>query len=142
MRWDGCGLRMRRLERLGLGLMFAMLAGCSHPPQKYEPDAPGNVLNGPARWVGWLPEPVQPQDFVVAGRPNEVQYMAVGVKPNDHPIKPRKPDEVKQLEKELDTARSAQEKAQGIDPNPPPVKKQKKPKPDDTTQPAPATNGQ
>ncbi|RFB80978.1 hypothetical protein [Methylovirgula sp. 4M-Z18] len=122
---------MRNLARLSLFCVLAGLAGCSHPPEKYEPDAPANVLNGPARAVGWLPDPVQPKDFVVAGRPSEVQYMPVGIKPPDHPVKPLKGDQVKQLEQSLDAARAAQEKAQGIDPNPPPAKKgPKKPQPD------------
>ena len=81
MRRDGCRMAKRRFGQMGVGLMLVMLAGCSHPVEKYEPDAPGNVLNGPARWIGWLPEPTQPKDFVVAGRPSEVQYMPVGVKP-------------------------------------------------------------
>jgi hypothetical protein len=131
----GSRLTGPKLWRLGPGLVLIVLSGCSHPVEQYHADDPGNILNGPARAIGLLPEPVQPKDFVVAGRPTEVQYMPVGIKPPDHPIKPKKPDEVKAMEKELDAARAAQEIKQGIDPNAKPVKAPKKPVPEKPTSP-------
>ncbi|MEJ1938743.1 hypothetical protein WDZ92_51765, partial [Nostoc sp. NIES-2111] len=72
--------------------------------------ASNRTVHGLAVAVGAATEPPEPPDFVKASRKGETDYMAVGVTPPDRKIQPRKGDDVKKLESELEATRAQHDK--------------------------------
>ena len=121
-------------QRFGAGILLAILAvgggGCSAQPLSENPGVKGvtDKLNITTN----VPPPA---DFVAKSRPQSLEYMPVGVVPpaRGGPA-PRKPDQVKALEAEMEGTRARHDRLGG---RKPPVTAAKA-KPGDKPKPKPA----
>lgn len=95
------------LARLSARLLGAALAGLLAAACTQANSPAGNkTVHGLAVAVGAATEPPEPADFVKSTRTGEKDYMPVGVTPPDRTLEPRKGDDVKKLENELEATRS------------------------------------
>jgi hypothetical protein len=73
--------------------------------------------------VGAATDVPDPPDFIKSSRKGDADYMAVGITPPDRKLQPRKGDDVKKLENELESTRSQHDRLAGRKPPAKPAKK-------------------
>lgn len=109
-RWNTRAPRGLPALHLAAAVMTALLAAACTETNS---PASNRTVHGLAVAVGAATEQPDPPDFIKATRTGKTDYMAVGVTPPDRKLQPRKGDDVKKLENELDATLSQHNRLAG-----------------------------
>jgi outer membrane biosynthesis protein TonB len=102
-----------RLPRvLGAALLGLFATACTEANSP----ASNKAIHGLAVTVGAAAEAPEPADFVKASRKGQADYLPVGITPPGRTLQPRKGDDVKKLEDELEATRAQHDRLAGRKP--------------------------
>ncbi|MCP8939137.1 hypothetical protein NK718_11470 [Alsobacter sp. SYSU M60028] len=95
------------LRRVGVAAAALTLAACASTAPSAQESAKTPPAKSLAETLGFATTPPEPAGFVKKTRPENLEYMAVGVTPPPRAVKARTPDQVKKLEQELSATRAS-----------------------------------